>query len=66
MKLTSSDYVVTLIYFQLPFLSPKKRKKATESSISDLDESVTNSEQGNVTVKEEIDAFGDGIRALDN
>jgi chromosome segregation ATPase len=41
------------------------KKKVEEKKIADLETAITESEEGIVTTKEQIDALEDGIRALD-
>jgi len=41
------------------------KKKGLEGTVSDLETAISDAEGGIVTLKEEIDALGDGIRALD-
>jgi len=52
-------------YCAAQFDQSEDKKKATEGSISDLEKSIADAEGAIVTLKEEIDALGDGIRALD-
>jgi len=40
-------------------------KKVEEKKIADLETAITESEEGIITTKEQIDALEDGIRALD-
>merc|ERR1719420_2765710 len=43
----------------------RTRRRLLRVSISDLEKAIADAEQGIITLKEEIDALGDGIRALD-
>jgi len=52
-------------YCAAQFDQSEDKKKATEGTISDLEKSIADAEGAIVTLKEEIDALGDGIRALD-
>jgi len=52
-------------YCAAQFDQSEDKKKAAEGSISDLEKSIADAEGAIVTLKEEIDALGDGIRALD-
>merc|ERR1719389_129154 len=52
-------------YCEAQFDQAEDKKKATEGAISDLEKAIADAEGGIVTLKEEIDALGDGIRALD-
>jgi len=52
-------------YCEAQFDQADDKKKATEGSISDLEKAIADAEGNIVTLKEEIDALGDGIRSLD-
>merc|ERR1719420_1592193 len=43
----------------------RTRRRLLRVSITDLEKAIADAEQGIITLKEEIDALGDGIRALD-
>jgi len=52
-------------YCDVQFDLADDKKKVEEKKIADLETAITESEEGIVTTKEQIDALEDGIRALD-